>query len=266
MEYTTASVIKGAKEGNIRTFKISDSSIDRDNDIIVVENMNLTEFRKNPVIMYVHSANRFPDPDLVVGKSPKVWLDDKKDLYSKAEFDVAGEGEVANILAKKVLYKIDDGQLNMSSIGFGADWNMAGPGKKADGEKENVFYWRKTELHEWSVVPVPSNRNASVQRAFERAVKYNVDEWRQFVDKQGIKGDDLDSFLKNGLSGAPELLYLETEAYKAPSAITFHFDIPKKDSELTISGVQKGTDIIIQQQSKNPQLGYMQARIRQANI
>jgi hypothetical protein len=261
MEFTTASIVKGVKEGNIRTFKISDQTVDRDNDIIVQKNMNLTEFRKNPVIMYVHSANRFPDPDLVVGKSPKVWYENEKtELYSKADFDVNGEGELSNVLAKKVLYKIDDGQLSMSSIGFGVDHKEAGYGKKDAGENESVWYWRKTELHEWSVVPVPSNRNASVQRAFERAVKYNVDDWRQFIDKEGLKGDDLESFLKQGLDGAPDLLYLETEYYKAPSAITFHFDIPKVPS-FPDGGVVTGPEI-----KEKAGFLYRQAVIRQTII
>lgn len=228
MEYTTASVIKGQKEGNVRTFKISDQSVDRDDEVVVLKNMNLTEFQKNPVIMYLHSANRYPDPDLVVGQSPKIWFEDtKSELFSDAEFDVKGTGDLVNVLAKKVLYKIDDGQLKMSSIGFGTDWKTYGRGDKSKGENPDAFYIRKSELHEWSVVPVPANRNASLQKAFERSVKYNVDEWRQFIDKQGLKGEDLDQFLKNGFNGAPELLYLESEAYKAPSAITFHFDIPK---------------------------------------
>ena len=264
MEFTTASIVKGVKEGSIRTFKISDQSVDRDNDIIVQKNMNLTEFRKNPVIMYVHSANRFPDPDLVVGKSPKVWYENEKtELYSKADFDVNGEGELSNVLAKKVLYKLDDGQLSMSSIGFGVDHKEAGYGKKEAGELENIWYWRKTELHEWSVVPVPSNRNASVQRAFERAVKYNVDDWRQFIDKEGFKGDDLESFLKHGVDGGPDLLYLETEYYKAPSAITFHFDIPKTSTEPTGLGWSDKNTIEIKEKAG---FLYRQAVIRQTII
>lgn len=224
MEYTKAGIVKGEKEGSIRTFQISDNSVDRDNDVIVLENMNLTEFRKNPIIMYLHSANRNPDPDLVIGMAPKIWYEDGKTrLLSKAKFDVDGEGDVNNALAKKVLYKYDEGYLNMASIGFGVDWESAGFGKKDQGEKENVWYWRKSELHEWSSVPVPSNRNARIQRSFEHSVLQNVEQWRNFIDTEGLKGNDLDHFIKNGLKGAPDLMFLDDAFYREPDHITFHF-------------------------------------------
>ncbi len=287
MEYTKA-LIKGKKEGSVRTFQISDQTVDRDKEVVVTKDVDTTEFEKNAIIMYAHAANRIPNPDLVVGKAVKIWkedLDTAPKLLSDAKFDVDGKADVSNALAKKVLYKYDNGFLNTASIGFGSDKDTRGFGVKSKGEDPSIYYHRNTVLHEWSSVPVPSNSNALIQRSFERSLMHNVDEWLQFIDKEGLKGDDLDLFIKSGLEGAPDLLYLDNGDYTAPSAVTFHFGGESKKEDKKVFGRISGRDIELASQRQadggivteevwarqfnkqtiNNALLYRAARIRQKN-
>ena len=228
MEYTSAMIrAKQPDSPNERDFDISNEGLDRHESRILAKGWDLKEWRSNPVIMYLHSANRVPNPDLVVGEGKKVWFEDNT-MASRARFDVDGEGSAENVRAQKVLYKVDNGFLRATSVGFIPVEH--GWGEKDKGEDPEVWYHRKQKLTEWSVVPVPSNPGALMR---------NLDEWRTFIDKEGLKGDDLNQFLKHGFQGAPLLHYLDgvsvDKDLKTKPEVHFHFDMPpvqaKKEKE-----------------------------------
>lgn len=232
MEYTKALIrANQPKEGNIRDFNISSESIDRHRSIVKADGWSTDNFMANPVVQYAHSANRIPNPDLVVGKATKLWMEDGT-MASRAQFDVDGEGDTNNILAKKVLYKVDQGYLRATSVGF--DPIEHGPGEKSKDEDPNLWYHRKQDLLEWSVVPVPSNPSALMR---------SLDEWHSFIDKENLKGDDLEQFLKYGFQGAPLLCGLEIDEreIKTNGPIHFVFDGDKM-AELWEKANKKDTE------------------------
>jgi len=224
MEYTSALIRAEQPESKTeRDFNISDQGLDRHGSRIYAKGWELAEWKANPVIMYLHSANRMPNPDLVVGEGVKVWFEGDT-MASRARFDVEGEGEAANALAQKVLYKLDNKFLRATSVGFIPIEH--GWGEKSANEDPDTWYHRKQKLTEWSVVPVPSNPGALMR---------NLDEWRTFIDKENLKGDDLNQFLKHGFQGAPLLHYLDgvsvDKGLSVPSEVHFHFDTPKIATE-----------------------------------
>lgn len=144
------------KEGNTRHFVISDEALDRHGTVLKMDGWKLDNFRRNPIVMYAHAANREPNPDLVIGRGDV--RTENGELIGSITFDTDGGAEVENKLAKKVLHKIDNGFLNATSVGFNPlRW---GYGEKERGEDPDTFYFREQELLEFSVVPVPSNPNA----------------------------------------------------------------------------------------------------------
>lgn len=221
MEYTKALIRANQPDSpNERDFNISDEGLDRHRSRIYADGWTTKNFMANPVIQYVHSANRVPNPDLVIGKGIKLWKEEKV-MASRAKFDVDGEAETTNALAIKVLYKVDNGFLRATSVGF--DPIEHSRGIKADGENPEEWYHRKQDLLEWSVVPVPSN---------PRALMRNLEEWRNFIDTEGLKGDDLNQFLRHGFQGAPLLHHLDgvdESNYRVTGPVNFYFDMPVQD-------------------------------------
>lgn len=219
MEFTSALVRGNQPDSpNERDFNVSDQGLDRHRSIIYADGWITKDFMKNPSIQYVHYANRLPDPDLVIGQATKLWFEDTV-MASRARFDVNGEAEAKNALAIKVLYKVDNKFLRATSVGF--DPIEHGRGLKENKEDPEKWYYRKQHLLEWSVVPVPSNPRALIR---------NLEEWRDFIDKEGLNGDDLDQYLKNGFQGAPLLYHLDgvtEENYRVIPPVHFHFDMHK---------------------------------------
>jgi len=116
----------------------SKSVVDRDGDLVVPTGIDLTNFKKNPVLLFNHN---FEHP---VGKV--VEIEPSKDgLKVKAI--------VYKELDEKVFNAVKNGVLKTFSIGFRA----------LDGEYDNendVFIITKAELWEVSIVSVPANQDA----------------------------------------------------------------------------------------------------------
>lgn len=158
-------------EPNVREFIISTETEDRHGTIIKMDGWDLTNYTRNPIVMYGHAANENPDPDLVIGSGEVRF--EKGQMIGKITFDVDGDGSAANQLAKKVLYKIDKGFLNATSVGFMPhEYRM---GAESEGEDVNKFYFTKQELLEFSVVPVPSNPDA-VKKELKAFAEKNIEE------------------------------------------------------------------------------------------
>lgn len=147
--------IKAVADGeNAILFSVSSEDVDRDNDTISMKGWNLKNYKKNPVVLWAHSYSMLP-----VGRSKKIYAEDGK-LKSLAEFtpqDLNPFGYmVYQLLAKKFL--------NATSVGFRAtDYEYV---VEEDG-KGNVVRrgidFKKQELLEYSVVPVPANPTALVE-------------------------------------------------------------------------------------------------------
>lgn len=129
---------------------ISTESPDRDGDVILASGGDLTNFSKNPVVLYAHNYW-----DLPVAKAIEVEKLAGAGVRARFQFPEWGESEQADTVRR--LWA--GGFLNATSIGFiPVKWE---PRKSPDGEKlargQMITEW---ELLEFSIVPVPANQDA----------------------------------------------------------------------------------------------------------
>jgi len=126
------------QEGEVE-FIVSTNAMDSYGERINVEGINLTEFKKNPVVLWGHDGFNLP-----IAKATKIWKDGDK-LMARAKFYLKDE------FARKVYEYILDGYLNAVSIG-GMVTEWASDGSTID----------KMMMKEFSVVSVPANPEAMV--------------------------------------------------------------------------------------------------------
>jgi len=126
------------QEGEVE-FIVSTNAMDSYGERINVEGINLTEFKKNPVVLWGHDGFNLP-----IAKATKIWKNGDK-LMARAKFYLKDE------FARKVYEYILDGYLNAVSIG-GMVTEWASDGSTID----------KMMMKEFSVVSVPANPEAMV--------------------------------------------------------------------------------------------------------
>jgi len=124
-------------------FTASTSDIDRDGEVIDVKGWDLKNFKKNPVIMYGHDYKSLP-----IGRAPRVWVSKEGNLKNTVQFPPEGTYEFADVAHRLV----DAGYLKTESVGF-----MPKEWEDGDGVKAPYRTYKKQELLEISIVPVPSN-------------------------------------------------------------------------------------------------------------
>jgi HK97 family phage prohead protease len=124
---------------------------DREKDVIETDGIDLTAFRKNPVMHWNHLK------DEVIGRWPQVYAMPGK-LRAMGEFAPAG----ISALADKTRALLKSGSVNAISIGF----------IPLEGErlKDGGTRYTRVELCEISVVAVPANAAALVtQRSLNKS-------------------------------------------------------------------------------------------------
>lgn len=166
-------------------FVISNESVDRHGTVVRAEGLRFDDYEKNPVVAYNH-LTWTSDPDTIIGTS-KVW---KEGAQTIARLTLEPEGE--NAIADKVAKKLENGTLRAASIGFMAEaghW-----GAERDGEDPNVYYFDRASLHEWSVVSVPSNKEA-LKRSDESVQEY-LKEHPKEVERKGMSVETKAKFRK----------------------------------------------------------------------
>lgn len=180
------------KEAGDRTleFTISTEDIDRDEECIKAEGWNLTNYLKNPVVLWAHQYDEPP-----VGKAVYIAPKDGK-LVSRVLF----ADKETYPFADTVYRLCKGGFLSATSVGFQPnDWEI---GQK-EGDPKKTYL--KQELLEFSIVPVPSNPNA-LQNARDAGVitmkELNNIQCPNFSLSKGI-------YQKGGIVTKPE----ETENY-----------------------------------------------------
>lgn len=144
-------------------FVITTETVDSYRTVFKTDGWDLEAYRANPVVAYNHYAGS-PDPDTIIGTS---------------EVRVEGNSLVAtltleegNLIADKVLRKLQNGTLRGASIGaIPSDGHW---GKRAEGQDPDVFYYTKQRLVEWSVVSIPSNPDALKRSAGEESLINSV--------------------------------------------------------------------------------------------
>ena len=157
------------------THPVSDGKKDRDWDMIDVNGWELKDFKKNPVVMFGHDYRTMP-----IGKNKGIKAQDGF-LMAKTEFDPNDE------FAQKVQQKYETGFMKAWSVGFiPLEWETYHDEKSG---RSGVHY-KKTELLEYSAVPIPANPRAiaSVGKSIEEEIegKAKVD----FTDIEEIQTKD----------------------------------------------------------------------------
>jgi len=154
------------KDGKKRfTFVVSTASEDRHETEIMPEGGDLRFFKENPVVLFNH------DQDKVIGRSPSIQLENGR-IVAQVEFD-SDDPFAANIERK-----VENGFINATSIGFIIKkWEF--------DEDRDVFRILEWELVEFSIVSVPSNREALV---LERSLAAQVKELRSMIESIRSQG------------------------------------------------------------------------------
>lgn len=148
-------VIRALSEENIKNrqaeFVISTESVDSYDTVFKIDGWDLERYANNPIVAYGHRTWS-DNPDMIIGTST-VRVEGKL-LIGVVTF----EEEEVNPMAEKVWRKVQAGTLRMASVGANPleyRWGVA-----ADGENPGVLYFTRTELFEWSIVPIGSNPDA----------------------------------------------------------------------------------------------------------
>lgn len=139
------------------TFVASTSDPDRHGTVLNAKGWKLENFRANPIIGYMHNVygnlSSPDDPDDVVGRGEKIYLNENDELILDMVFDQENEK------ARKIQSKVERGFLRTVSVGF----IEVGEGRRGDKEKNEdpkLYYFEGQELLEVSIVNIPSNPSA----------------------------------------------------------------------------------------------------------
>ena len=110
-KFFVSAEIKEAKEGSFEVIA-SSAKTDRYGDSIDPTGWHLTNYRKNPVILWSHSTGGFGSEAIPpVARADKIWVEDGKELKIKGRFaDTA--------FARELKTLVEGGFLNAVSVGF----------------------------------------------------------------------------------------------------------------------------------------------------
>ena len=157
------SIPKNVEETRTIPFVISDNSKDRHSTVISSSGWELDAFNRNGIVGYMHNVMGGgmcdePDPDFVIGRGNASVEDGQ--LIGKTTFEPADINPMAEKIFRKVLF----GSLRSTSVGFQELVpGVYGKGDEGLGQKNETYYVGKRELLEYSIVNIPSNRNAQVR-------------------------------------------------------------------------------------------------------
>jgi HK97 family phage prohead protease len=147
----------------VGTFILTDESLDRHSERVIVKGIDLAPFKKNPVMFYNHIRTMASwwggdavseDSVLPIGRWENVKKVGNTQIEADAYIDMDDE------FAAKIGGKVKNGIINAVSIGFKG---MA----YSDAEEDKVLGQKgvtitKSELMEASLVDIPANPNATI--------------------------------------------------------------------------------------------------------
>ena len=164
----------GSAEDRTLEFVASDESIDRYEEVISVAGWDLKNWRKAPTFLFGHDYHSLP-----IGQGVKAWKamdEETKKLRVHLRFGKAETYPLAD-----TMYRLtQDGDLRTVSVGFLPwDWEDGEEEERdADGKSTKARRtYKKQDLLEISLVPVPANPNALVnamQRGVLKQAEFNL--------------------------------------------------------------------------------------------
>jgi HK97 family phage prohead protease len=148
-------------------FIVSTDSVDRSNDTINQAGWDLSAFRKNPVVLAFHDASNWP-----VGKATKIGVEGGK-LVAEVQFADTFEGRKAHAL-------VQSGMLRATSVGFRPTESVPAKGMDRFGG----YDFKKQELLEFSIVPVPANSECIICRSAQEEREERMAEMKAETERQ----------------------------------------------------------------------------------
>jgi len=131
----------------------SDESIDRDGDTISIDGWDVTNYMKNPIVLYAHDRYSLPigKSNVTIDRRGRQLIFDVK-FPSIEELSTDPKNPSEHALRVDAIYNMaKQGILNTVSVGFrGLDYEPTATGRA----------YKKQELMEVSIVPIPANPNA----------------------------------------------------------------------------------------------------------
>jgi hypothetical protein len=185
-----------SEDGLKGTFLISTATIDRDGDTINQAGWKLENYRKNPVVLWVHNGAMPP-----VAKSLAVWVENG--LMATAQFTPRELNGFGHMIGQ--MYK--NNFLRAASVGFmGLKWSWA-----ENQDRMLGIDFQEQELLEWSCCPVPANPEALADaKAAGIDIQPMIDWAVQVLDGEGLwipkdaAARILSDFKPNGIISTPQ--------------------------------------------------------------
>lgn len=159
--------IKRIEEGGQTYYDvmISTESVDRDGDIVEAAGAIVTNYLKNPVVLWGHD---YRSPESIVGTTTDLEKIPGHGIRSRLQFVPEGVNPRADLV--RGLW--DGGFLNAASIGFDPKQYEPLGGDGPAGESYATGYrFSQWELLEWSIVSIPANQDALRLAAKELGIK-----------------------------------------------------------------------------------------------
>lgn len=144
---------EGEEDERLRRFRISTETRDRHGDVVRSKGLSLKHYRKNPVVLFAHDASAPP-----IGRSPRVEIGD-----GTVDADVSFFEREVFEFADTIFRIVDVGGLKATSIGF-----MPLDYERLQDENDEDLYgidFKKSDLLEFSIVPIPANPEAVARTA-----------------------------------------------------------------------------------------------------
>jgi phage head maturation protease len=147
-------------EGRVLEYVITNETADRYGDIVRAKGVDLTNYRREPVIHLSHDTHKFP-----VGNSIKVWYD-SVDQSVKAWALFFDDRVDRTGLSDTAFRFCSGGYMKGASVGFLPRYSYT---PKSAEEREEIGLgdmgreYKSCELLEWSVCSVPCNPDALTQ-------------------------------------------------------------------------------------------------------
>jgi len=143
--------VQAGDDSRVVSFVFSDASVDRYGDTINPRGWVLDNFNANPVALFGHDTSSVEN---VIGRASNVRVEGDR-LIGDIEF----MGGDVNPNAEAVFQMIKAGFLRTVSVGFQPmEWVAS-----KDRARQGGIDFKKQELVEISIVPVPANANALIQ-------------------------------------------------------------------------------------------------------
>jgi len=137
--------------------QISTTAVDRDGDVMLPSGVDMTDFKRNPVVLFGHDAGRIP-----IGKAEGMRRH-RNALEAKVRFADRPDSlpESQEWPPDTVFSLFQQGVLRAFSVGFTIDNSREADQKDAElfgeGVRRVITNWK---LLEFSVVPIPANQDA----------------------------------------------------------------------------------------------------------